>query len=186
MKWIDKVLTKSILPLIPRAVKPNHITLFRISLTPLIGWLLYTEQFIWGGILFAFLAVTDSIDGAMARSQNQISRWGKIYDPLADKLLIGIAVLILITKYISSWLAWSIISIDAILLIQGGYQSYKLNRDVQANNWGKAKMVLQSLGIMLLILGISSKTAILISSAEYVLYAALASAVISLFKYSIK
>jgi CDP-diacylglycerol---glycerol-3-phosphate 3-phosphatidyltransferase len=183
MKWTEKILVENIVPFIPGAVKPNHLTLFRIIMSPAVGWFLYVEQFLWGGLLFMFLVVTDIIDGVLARSRNKVSRWGGIYDPFADKLLIGIVAFVLVTKYISIWLGWAIIVVEIILLVQGAYAGYRLNLNIQPSKWGKTKMVLQSVGIMFLILGVATKIIIFIVFAEYILYVALITAIASSLKY---
>ena len=184
MKWTDTILNGTIVPLIPKFVRPNHITLLRICLTPLVGWLLYIENFFAGGVLFAFLVLTDGIDGTLARSRNMISTWGKLYDPLADKLLIGISALVLVTRYISAWLAGAIILIETILLASGARRSFASHTNIQANKWGKYKMIFQSVGIICIILGAMLNIPFYIAAAAYILYTALVLALVSLFKYS--
>ncbi len=86
----DIFLKKTILRLIPKTIKPNHITLLRFFLTPIVIGAIIKEKNILALFLFLITAFTDAIDGAMARTRNQITQWGKIYDPLADKFLIGL------------------------------------------------------------------------------------------------
>jgi len=79
---------------------PNALTLLRILLVPLLAWLLLAE----GGqsvvfrllafAVFVVAAVTDRIDGVIARSRGLITDFGKIADPIADKLLLGSVLVI--------------------------------------------------------------------------------------------
>ena len=183
MKWTDKLLTETLIPVIPTSVRPNHITLFRVCMAPVVGWLLYRENFFWGGVIFAILVITDGIDGALARSRNIVSDWGKLFDPIADKLLITLAVAVLVTRYMSVWLAGAIILLEIVILILAALCSFGLHQSVQANRWGKLKMLLQSTGIICIILAIATHTPELITAAGYIFYTALAVALLSILRY---
>ena len=151
--WSDRLLNTIILPLFPSAVQPNHITLARFLLTPFVLYFLYTNQWAWGVGLFAFTAFTDALDGALARTRNLITEWGKIYDPVADKLLIGLTALVIIPKFFDFILVFLIILSEVIIII-GAYwikQNYP-ERELSANGWGKMKMIIQSSALFVLII----------------------------------
>lgn len=76
---------------------PNKLTVFRMLITPVFLAVLMMEQvkhhFLWGLIIFSIAAVTDAIDGKLARKNNQITVFGKLLDPVADKMLTTAALL---------------------------------------------------------------------------------------------
>ncbi|MDO8435700.1 MAG: CDP-alcohol phosphatidyltransferase family protein, partial [bacterium] len=82
--WTDKLLARTILHLFPYSVRPNHVTAFRLIATPFVVWVLASENYVWGIPFFLLVAFTDAIDGAMARTRDQITDVGKLFDPLAD------------------------------------------------------------------------------------------------------
>src|SRR6478735_1222322 len=76
---------------------PNALTLVRFAAIPLFIWLLLQDRegpSWWAGIVFALAAITDQIDGFLARRWHVESAFGKVADPLADRLMIGIAVIL--------------------------------------------------------------------------------------------
>ena len=183
MKIIDTALEKSVLKLIPNTVTPNQVTIFRFVTVPFVIWLLLTHQYGVGGVLFAFSAFTDAIDGAMARTRDMITDWGKLYDPLADKLLIGSAALILVWQHIGVWVAVLMVVLDILLMANGAYKRYVTHEEMQAEWSGKLKMVLQAIGLIILIMYLVFGISIFLLVATYILYAAIFFASISLFVY---
>src|SRR3989338_2865390 len=101
----DKILKRTLLPFIPRYVTPNSVTWFRFVSIPFVGYLLVQEQYFPGLILFFISSFSDAVDGALARTRDQVTEWGKTYDPFADKLLIGTAVFILVSRFLNAYLA---------------------------------------------------------------------------------
>ncbi len=70
---------------------PNTLTVFRTILALIIPWLFLQDALsyrLWAAVLFIIAAVTDIVDGRMARANNDITSFGKILDPIADKMLI--------------------------------------------------------------------------------------------------
>ena len=87
-------------PLAPSAWNlPNYLTVFRFVLVPVFGWLLLAEGgHVWGYRLaalavFGVAMVTDSIDGDLARRRKQVTDFGKVADPIADKAMLGMALI---------------------------------------------------------------------------------------------
>ncbi len=149
---IDLIIEKTILPFIPKQVTPNQITMLRLLVTPVVIWLLLQENYFYGGILFTLAMITDAIDGALARTQNKITDWGKIMDPIADKFLMGSAAVIMIAQFSNMYLLYIIIVMEVLFVIGGFYQKFLLKRDVEAESYGKWKTVFQSFGLGFLIL----------------------------------
>lgn len=179
-KFHDRLLAKSLLPLIPSWVEPNHITIVRFFLTPAV-----VAVTIWGQYLIAlpfFLAVafTDILDGSLARVRNRVTTWGKVFDPVADKLLIGSLVVVLVAKHLDVGLALLIVSLELLFMLIGLYKLQQ-GTPVQANRWGKIKMSLQVLGVTLLFVGLMTGFTGFYAVSERVLYVAIAFAVVSLF-----
>ena len=77
---------------------PNALTILRLAAVPVFAWLLLAagDEAAWGaGLFFAAVALTDQLDGYLARRWHVESAFGKIADPLADRLLIDVAVVLL-------------------------------------------------------------------------------------------
>jgi CDP-diacylglycerol--glycerol-3-phosphate 3-phosphatidyltransferase len=182
--FFDHVLDATILKLIPHSVKPNYVTVVRFILTPIVGILTFYGTYKIALCAFLVTALTDAIDGAMARTRNQITRWGKIYDPVADKLLIGTMVFVIVLRYIDLWTAIIIIFLEFIIISTAWYRLSKGHK-VQANIWGKIKMILQTAGVTILLLSVAFNWADLIPLASGTLYLAIAFAVVSLLTYGI-
>jgi len=180
----DKFLKATFLKLLPSWVTPNHVTIFRFMTIPFVLFLLVTENYVTGLILFAFSAFSDAVDGALARTKDQITDWGKLFDPLADKMLIGTTAAFLIVKYIGVYIAFAIILIELVLITIGYYKKRFRHIVVQAHPTGKLKMILQSVGIgALFLFAIFPGLPIFVIIAQYALYAAIFFAIVSLVVY---
>lgn len=179
----DKILAKTILPLIPRFVTPNAITWFRFITLPFVAYLLWAENYKLGLVLFFLSAFSDAVDGSLARTRGQVSDWGKTFDPLADKILIGIASLVLVTRYINIFLALTIVVIEAFLIAGAYYRKQVQNVPIQAEVSGKIKMVLQSLGVGAILFAVVFKLPAFFIVAMYLLYLSIVFAIISLVVY---
>ncbi len=182
--WYDKILAVTILKLFPPRVLPNYITVFRFITTPIVAVLMLYEHYLIGLIAFLLVAFTDAIDGAMARTRNQITEWGKVYDPLADKILIGSMVFIIVLRYIDFWTAIIIIFLEFIIVTTAWIRKRE-GAQIQANFWGKMKMCLQVSGVVILLLAIVFNWQALLPLASGVLYLAIAFAIVSLLTYGI-
>lgn len=85
---------------------PNLLTISRIVVIPVIFLSLYINSFWWTmfiGILFVAAAVTDYFDGYLARSRNETSAFGRLLDPIADKLLVASALVVILAKPNMVW-----------------------------------------------------------------------------------
>ncbi len=180
----DRVV-KWILPIIPRKLKPNHLTFIRLIFSPIVLVLLIGDEDFIALILFVVLALTDILDGSLARLRNQITDWGKIWDPIADKLLIGIVVSVLLLQ-INLNLTILLLAFELAFILGGTFQKLK-ERDVeiQANIWGKVKMNLQCFGAGFLMLGIIMAAPMFTYIAQILLYFSLLFAALSLVKRGI-
>lgn len=80
---------------------PNILTISRIAVIPLIFMSIYFTSFAWAmftGALFIAASITDYLDGYLARARNETSAFGRLLDPIADKLLVASALVVILTK----------------------------------------------------------------------------------------
>lgn len=180
----DKILAATFLKLLPRRVTPNQITIFRFFSIPFVALLLILEKYAYGIPLFVISAFTDALDGALARTKDKVTEWGKVYDPIADKLLIGTTALIVLPKFVSVFLLATIIFIE-MFLIGTAYYLKNQGNDISANGWGKTKMILQSFGIAFILLYALMALPWMLMTGEYLLYASIFFALVSLITYGI-
>ena len=183
MRAVDWLLDKSLLKLFPSAITPNLITTGRFLLVPIVFGLLFVGRYDWGLILFTLAAFSDVLDGALARTRGAVSDWGKLFDPLADKLLIGSAALVLITRLVNWWLAGALVVIELLLIFTAYFKLQKRGVTAQANWSGKIKMFCQSIGLITLLLYLLTPFAWLLLLAKIILYFALGFGIISLVVY---
>ncbi|RJQ30652.1 hypothetical protein C4572_03910 [Candidatus Parcubacteria bacterium] len=179
----DKILKYIILPLIPKFIRPNHITIFRFILTPFVVWLFISEKYTSGAIVFLITSFSDAVDGSLARTRNQITEWGKTYDPLADKLLTNSSLLVLGISYFF-WTTLALIVIDMSFIFAGWIWKYR-GIEIKANAWGKAKMNFQVIGLLLLIIAIVTSYTPLFYFSVIALYLACVFAIASFYTYGI-
>lgn len=180
----DYILKYSILPLIPGFCRPNHLTILRLVLTPFVLYFLMQENYQIGVPLFFITALTDLIDGSLARVRKQITEWGTFYDPVADKVLIGSVAILIVAQHINVWMALIIIGLDLILVI-GGYLRRREGEVIHANTWGKLKMCLQVAGVMALLIAVWLGVDLFIPFSIGTFSLAIVFAVISLFTYGL-
>jgi len=144
----------------------NRITLLRVVFIPvflvvLLGdppgelvppdWWRLAQPWIAAGIFIA-LALTDAVDGYLARSRNEVTTFGKFIDPLADKLLVIAALVALVDlERLPSWVALVIISRE---LVVSGLRMVAIaeGRVIAASGYGKIKTWLQSVAIVAFLL----------------------------------
>lgn len=142
----------------PSAVNvPNALTLLRLCLVPVFGWLLLVD----GGtdpalrtaaaVVFLFASLTDFVDGWLARRRHQVTTFGKVADPIADKALTGVALIGL------SWLdtlPWWVTVVIIGREVTVTLLRFAVIKDgvIPASRGGKAKTVSQMLAIVLYLL----------------------------------
>ena len=138
---------------------PNKLTIFRIILVPImviipflgitgtisgipISWIIID-------LIFILASITDKLDGYLARKNNQITTFGKFLDPLADKILV-LSALVILVEYgkIPSWIPIIVLSREFIV---SGYRLIAVEKGgkvIAASIWGKLKTVTQMIGII--------------------------------------
>ncbi len=180
----DRFLNAIMVRFFPSWVTPNQITVLRFFLAPVVVWYLYQENYAVGVPLFIFAALTDALDGTLARIRDRITPWGTFYDPVADKLLIGSVVLLFVMKHVHPWFAFTILALE-LAIVLGGYFRRKTGRLVTANVFGKTKMLLQVIGVAGLLIAVWAGIGFLFPLSVFFLSVAILLAVVSLFTYGI-
>jgi CDP-diacylglycerol--glycerol-3-phosphate 3-phosphatidyltransferase len=157
---------------------PNILTMLRIVLVPFFVWFLLEDNsqhgiWRWAAVVaFAVAIYTDKLDGDIARSRNLITNFGKIADPIADKLLIGSALVLLSALGELPW--WITI---LILVREWGITALRFfvirYGVMPASRGGKLKTAVQTVAIFLYILPLNSFAPWLVSVAFWVMIVAL-------------
>lgn len=139
---------------------PNYITLARIILVPLLVVILLTpiaddylgiSSYALAIAIFLAASFSDILDGHLARRRNQVSNLGKLLDPIADKLLISAALIVLVEKHLAP--AWTVVIILGREFIVTGLRSIAATEGIiiAAQKVGKIKMWAQCVAIVALL-----------------------------------
>lgn len=131
---------------------PNALTVIRFFLVPVFGYYLCNDRFVIAVFLFLLAGLTDLLDGYIARKYNLITSWGKLADPLADKLMQITALIILVIKDRVPSLILFIVAAKEAFMIAGSVLLYKRDNFVVSANWyGKFATVAFNFAIVMLI-----------------------------------
>ncbi len=136
---------------------PNVLTLIRVIMVPFFMWALLSG-FYWAAIvIFAVASLTDQLDGYLARKNNQVTTFGKLMDPLADKILTISALVCLCGMKADFVNAAVVMVIIARELIVTGVRQLAMgeNTVIAASMWGKAKTVSQMVAIIAVMLDLA-------------------------------
>ncbi len=132
---------------------PNKLTVLRMLLIPVFLVFFFAErvplQYLWALLVFAAASITDALDGNIARKHGLITDFGKLMDPLADKLLVMSALICLLQGSVFQLICLILIMsreflVTSIRLIAAGKGVV-----LAADNWGKMKTVSQMIWISL-------------------------------------
>lgn len=156
---IDQFLQKVADFVFPKRVTPNDVTTLRVVMVIPLLYCILKEQYVWALVFFLLAGVLDLLDGPLARRRNLITEQGKLWDPVADKILVMVPILVLLlSDHISSlngYLIGCIITTESILIaiaaIKYLWPQIMPQRKLGANLFGKGKMVCQSIGVIILI-----------------------------------
>lgn len=167
---------------------PNTLTVLRVIMIPffvlfMLGDITSVDKYIALGIFIA-ASLTDTLDGYLARKNNQVTNFGKFMDPLADKLLVCAAMICLMDlDRLPSWIVIIIISREFII---SGFRLIASDNGVviAASYWGKFKTTFQMLMVIVLILNIQMPFFQILGM--ILTYVALILTVVSLIDYIVK
>ncbi|MBP7056864.1 CDP-alcohol phosphatidyltransferase family protein [Candidatus Gracilibacteria bacterium] len=169
-------------------ITPNILTLSRFIGTGIL-WVLFltetTASDFWNYTIltiFIISALTDLWDGALARNTNQITDIGTILDPLADKLLIG-SILYFLAITLSHWTLYMIIFLESLMVALNMIFYMLWGGKIQsANAFGKLKMGLEVITVILLLVGIYQKNPYIVDAGFFFGAISVLFAIISMLK----
>lgn len=138
----------------------NKLTILRILLVPIMVIVSFFNiqgevlgipmQFIIINVIFIIASLTDKLDGYIARSRNQITTFGKFLDPIADKIVVVTAMIMLVEfGHLPAWIPIVVIFREFVV---SGYRLVAVGQNgnvIAANFWGKLKTVTQMIAIIL-------------------------------------
>lgn len=165
---------------------PNKLTLFRIILIPVLIIFMYlpiSSKYLISLIIFIIAAITDALDGNIARKYNLITDFGKFMDPLADKLLVIAALICMIeTSLVPGWIVLIIISRELSVSIMRAIAAAD-GKVIAAGTSGKLKTIVQMVSIILLLLGAHLNDNIVLTIGKVLIYLAAALTIYSGYEY---
>jgi len=171
---------------------PNAITLVRIFLVPLLVVVLLTKPEgrmffgvptqLLGAAIFGVASFTDWLDGYVARRRKQITQFGQMMDPIADKLLTAAAFISLVQMgATAAWMVAVVIGRELAVTALRGI-AYAKGTVIASSKLGKLKMVFQVTAILLLILG-HETSPLLYTLGQIAMWLVLVTSIVSAFDY---
>ena len=145
---------------------PNKLTIFRLLLVPVMVIITFLQikgevygiklSYLILDLLFIIASYTDHLDGKIARKNNQVTTFGKFADPLADKILVLTAMLILVEDgNLPSWIPIIVLFREFVV---SGYRLVAVEKGgkvIAASIWGKLKTVTQMIALILMFININ-------------------------------
>ncbi|MFZ9702125.1 MAG: CDP-diacylglycerol--glycerol-3-phosphate 3-phosphatidyltransferase [Candidatus Nanopelagicales bacterium] len=167
---------------------PNFLTFLRILFVPVLAWLLFKENAttdfirLISAIVFIVAGLTDIADGIIARKYKLITNFGKIFDPIADKALIGVALIGLSSlDLLAWWITWVILFRELFVTF---LRFWVINKGViPASRGGKLKTIMQIVAISAYLLPLPTSFNLL---AEILMYIAVILTVLTAIDYILK
>lgn len=181
----DRFLHHLVLRFFPSWLTPNMITAFRLCCVPVVFLLIASSDYRVGGIFFLLLASTDAIDGSLARTTKRVTRFGMLFDPFADKMLIGSLVFLLVFRHVNYWLAFATLAVEFVFIISALFIRYNFKTVKMANIWGKIKMLLQVMAVFLTLAALTFNFPYLFTAAAWLFGVALGFAILSFFTHGL-
>ncbi|MBQ8541333.1 MAG: CDP-diacylglycerol--glycerol-3-phosphate 3-phosphatidyltransferase [Clostridia bacterium] len=153
---------------------PNKLTLLRIVLVPVCMALMLTGHFYIALGVFIVASITDFLDGYIARKNNLVTSFGKIMDPLADKILVfGALLCFLQLGFINSWCVAIILAREFFVT---GMRVVAVDKGkvIAASWWGKVKTNVQLFAVMFGFLAFAAESSALVLAGQIAIYIATA------------
>jgi CDP-diacylglycerol--glycerol-3-phosphate 3-phosphatidyltransferase len=122
--------------------------------------------------IFVTAFISDLADGLLARKMNDVSEWGKVIDPLADKIFVGLVVLAMAYyQYIPWWFVAAILGRDIVIVVVGIWATRKFKVVLPSNYPGKAAVLVIALTLFLIMTGLSGQPIVFMEYGSLVLMA---------------
>lgn len=164
----------------------NKLTTFRVLCIPIFVVFMLIESipynYYLAAIVFIIASITDLFDGKIARKYHLVTNFGKIMDPLADKMLVSAAIICLTPKMIPSWVVIIIISRELFI---SGFRMLAADQGIvlAAGWWGKFKTAFSMVMIIVLIVNTPLNNSVLYIIGQVLIWISLALTIISMIEY---
>jgi CDP-diacylglycerol--glycerol-3-phosphate 3-phosphatidyltransferase len=170
---------------------PNIITSFRILLIPVLVISFYLlpleSRYLASAAVFTLASVTDWLDGYLARRMGQMTAFGAFLDPVADKLIVAVALVLLVEVHASAILAIPALVIVCREIVVSALREwmarYSEKRGVAVSFLGKIKTVFQMIAIIVLLASGPDRHALPVILGYILLYAAAGLTLLSMYQY---
>jgi CDP-diacylglycerol--glycerol-3-phosphate 3-phosphatidyltransferase len=137
---------------------PNLLTVLRVLLIPifiLLFYLPFSWSYLAASLVFALAAVTDWLDGYLARRLEQSTPFGAFLDPVADKLMVAVALVLLVEHHANLWLTLPAVIIIGREIVVSALREWMAELGARAqvavSNWGKWKTAAQMAALVILL-----------------------------------
>ncbi len=163
---------------------PNVLTVIRFLLIPVFAYEYLQDYVVWATIILVLSGVTDVLDGYIARRYNLVTKWGVVFDPIADKLTqLTVAFCIAFKGVQIMWVAFALMLAKELVLVCGGIKLYRKADVVVPANWfGKVATLFFYFVFFMLIL---FENKITLEVKETMVIVALSLSIFALFSYVI-
>lgn len=164
----------------------NKLTTFRVLCIPIFVVFMLIESipynYYLAAIVFIIASITDLFDGKIARKYHLVTNFGKFMDPLADKMLVSVAIICLTPKMIPSWVVIIIISRELFI---SGFRMLAADQGIvlAAGWWGKFKTAFSMVMIIVLIVNTPLNNSVLYIIGQVLIWISLALTIISMIEY---
>lgn len=154
---------------------PNTLTVIRFFLIPLFIFVFFSHlkfNYIIAIVIFLLSGITDILDGYIARKYNMVTKFGKLFDPFADKLMIiGVLWCLETKKFIPSIILYIVLLKELVMIVGSLFLYRRINLVVSSNIYGKISTFLFYVAIILLLLKIRISLYFLIVAVIFALFA---------------
>lgn len=128
---------------------PNALTMLRILLIPAFAWAYFKHAPVLALYLYLLASVTDFLDGYLARKLNQVTDFGKLFDPLADKLMMVTLLFCLAYTRQVAWWVLGVIALKELYMLFGSLYMLKRGVVVASNIYGKVATIALTVALAL-------------------------------------
>ena len=132
---------------------PNFMSFFRLVLVPFILWIYLRGEYGIAAALVVVSALTDILDGVIARKFDMVSDLGKVLDPIADKVTHAALLICLLTRYRFIWLVFALLAFKELMMFALGTTAVRRKGKVHSAKWyGKLCTVVLEVSLVALML----------------------------------
>jgi CDP-diacylglycerol---glycerol-3-phosphate 3-phosphatidyltransferase len=158
---------------------PNLLTLLRILLLPvfvIVFYLPFHGQYLVCAVIFALAALTDWVDGYLARKLKQTTAFGAFIDPVADKLMVAVALVLIVSVYADPWLTIPAVIIICREIVVSALREWmaelSLRSHVAVSHIAKYKTAMQMIALLCLLIAKTLPAPWITLTAYFLLYVA--------------